>query len=293
MQASAKLAIPKVIDRGQETDRGAFFGPTLLKKSTRPDFRALFRSRPGLYLVLDPDLIIVDASDEYLFATLTWCEEIKGRHLFEVFPDNPNEPKPDGVCNLNASLQRVLEGGAPHRMSIQKYDVRDSVSGEESWVEKFWAPVNRPVFGRGSREITHLLHEVEDVTQAMQLASWMEEQALVNMEQRSTLKQMQRDLTRRERQLIAAQERLSETLRVGGHAAWTVRELQIQLGAPDGRRYLQPGNLTPTSGKYRAYHQRGCELNPGEVLMRAGKPFPSCIRCRDRVLYRLLLPLLL
>src|SRR5262245_39642935 len=85
MQASAKLAIPKVIDRAQETDRGAFFGPTLLKKSTRPDFRALFRSRPGLYLVLDPDLIIVDASDEYLFATLTWCEEIKGRHLFEVF----------------------------------------------------------------------------------------------------------------------------------------------------------------------------------------------------------------
>jgi PAS domain-containing protein len=34
------------------------------------DFQALFESGPGLYLVLDPDLRIVAASDAYLGATI-------------------------------------------------------------------------------------------------------------------------------------------------------------------------------------------------------------------------------
>ena len=64
------------------------------------DFRALCRATPSLYLVLKPDLIIVDASDEYLRSTLVWCEEIKGCGIFDVFPDNPNAPAADGVKNL-------------------------------------------------------------------------------------------------------------------------------------------------------------------------------------------------
>jgi hypothetical protein len=55
---------------------------------TPPDFRALFESAPGLFLVLRPDLVIVGASDAYLRATMTEREAIVGRHLFDVFPDN-------------------------------------------------------------------------------------------------------------------------------------------------------------------------------------------------------------
>ena len=36
-----------------------------------PDFRVLFESAPGLYLVLTPDFKIVAASDAYLRATIT------------------------------------------------------------------------------------------------------------------------------------------------------------------------------------------------------------------------------
>lgn len=59
-----------------------------------PDFRALFESAPGLYLVLTPDFTIVAVSDAYLQATMTKREEIVGRGLFDVFPDNPEEPTP-------------------------------------------------------------------------------------------------------------------------------------------------------------------------------------------------------
>ncbi len=36
-----------------------------------PDFRTLFESAPGLYIVLTPDLTIVAVSDAYLRATMT------------------------------------------------------------------------------------------------------------------------------------------------------------------------------------------------------------------------------
>ena len=54
-------------------------------------------------------------------------------------------------------------------MALQRYDVRDHVAGDGAWIEKFWAPVNTPVFGGDSREITPILHCVTDMTQAVRL----------------------------------------------------------------------------------------------------------------------------
>ena len=90
----------------------------------RPDFRALFEASPGLYLILAPDLTIAGASDAYLHATMTRREEIDGRGLFEVFPDNPDDPETSGASNLSASLERVLRFRRPDAMALQKYDVR-------------------------------------------------------------------------------------------------------------------------------------------------------------------------
>lgn len=80
-----------------------------------PDFRALFESAPGCYVVLSPDLTIVAVSDAYLRATMTTRSGILGRHLFDVFPDNPDDPSATGVGNLRASLERVLLSRAPEQ----------------------------------------------------------------------------------------------------------------------------------------------------------------------------------
>src|SRR5437660_186610 len=89
-----------------------------------PDFRALFQAVPGAHLILTPDLTIVGVTDAYLRATMTAREEILGRGLFDVFPDNPDDPHASGVRNLSASLQRVIDTGAPDAMAVQKYDIR-------------------------------------------------------------------------------------------------------------------------------------------------------------------------
>src|SRR5580704_16712096 len=51
-----------------------------------PDFRILFEALPGAYCVLDPDLVIVAATDAYLRDTRTSRAGIVGRPLTAVFP---------------------------------------------------------------------------------------------------------------------------------------------------------------------------------------------------------------
>ena len=254
------------------------------------DFHALFPATPGLYVVLKPDLTIVDASDEYLRATLIRREEIRGCGIFDIFPDNPGDPAADGVKNLRASLHQVLQRGTPHRMAIQRYDVRDHVLGDGDWIERFWTSENSPVFGSGSREITHVILQVEDVTQALFLRQWIEEQSLVIAEQHSTLEQMREELMDRQRELGAAHKPLAAMIHAGGPLDRSLEEIQMQLGAPETRRHLGPGSPIPVSGIYNAFHQRACELVPSRVFMQAGRAFPRCPRCQDGVLYRLMRP---
>lgn len=129
-----------------------------------PDYSKLFCATPAPYLVITPDLTIVAVNDAYLRATRTKREALVGRHIFDAFPDNPNDPDANSTANLSASFQRVLRNKAADTMAIQKYDIRVGDCGE--FETHHWAPVNTPVFGAGGA-ITHIIHRVEDVTQFM------------------------------------------------------------------------------------------------------------------------------
>jgi PAS domain S-box-containing protein len=128
------------------------------------DFRKLFEESPGLYLVLNPKLIIVAVSDAYLRATMTKRQEILGRGVFEVFPDNPAEPGATGVRNLRASLERVLHDKVTDTMAVQKYDIRRPLSEGGASEERYWSPINSPVLD-GDRGVQYIIHRVEDVTE--------------------------------------------------------------------------------------------------------------------------------
>ena len=95
-----------------------------VRPSSALDFQTVFESAPGLYLVLTLDLKIIAVSDAYLRATMTQREQIIDKGIFEVFPDNPNDPSATGVRNLRTSLERVLQNGVADTMAIQKYDIR-------------------------------------------------------------------------------------------------------------------------------------------------------------------------
>ncbi len=130
-------------------------------RSSRAELESLFESLPGLYLVLTPDLKIVAASDAYLKATMTTRGSIVGRGLFDVFPDNPNDPDATGTSNLRSSIEHVIQWATPHTMAIQKYDVRRP---DGAFEERYWSPINSPVLG-SDRRVKYIIHRVEDVTE--------------------------------------------------------------------------------------------------------------------------------
>jgi two-component system cell cycle sensor histidine kinase/response regulator CckA len=127
------------------------------------------------------DLTIVAVSDAYTRATMTKREEIVGRGLFAVFPDNPDDPNATGVSNLRASLERVLQNRAPDAMAVQKYDIRRPDSKGGGFEERYWNPVNTPVLGRRG-EVTYIIHRVEDVTEVVRLQNLGNEQQSQKME---------------------------------------------------------------------------------------------------------------
>jgi signal transduction histidine kinase len=172
-----------------------------------PDFRVLFESAPGLYLVLTPELTIVAVSEAYLAATMTVREEILGRGLFEVFPDNPDDPAATGVSNLRASLSRVLGRRAPDAMAVQKYDIRRPEAEGGGFEERFWSPVNSPVLGAAG-EVVYIIHRVEDVTEFVHLRQRGTEQSRIAEELRTRAGQMEAEIMLRAQALQEANNQL-------------------------------------------------------------------------------------
>jgi|HubBroStandDraft_6_1064221.scaffolds.fasta_scaffold60329_1 signal transduction histidine kinase/DNA-binding response OmpR family regulator len=170
-----------------------------------PDFRALFESAPGAYLVLAPDLRIVAVTDAYLRATMTRREEIIGRGIFDVFPDNPDDPGANGVAALQASLERVLRTRAADTMAIQKYDIRRPDAEGGAFEERYWSPVNAPVLDP-AREVVHILHAVQDVTEIVRLQAIDTQHAEQTQAMRARVVQMEGEIVERSRQLQAAKE---------------------------------------------------------------------------------------
>lgn len=175
--------------------------------TSTPDFRVLFESAPALYLVLTSDFAIVAVSDAYLSATMTNREEILGRGLFEVFPDNPADLTATGVSNLRASLDRVLQDRLPNVMAVQKYDIRRPESEGGGFEERYWSPVNCPVMGtRG--EILYIIHRVEDVTEFVRLKQKGIEQRDLAEQLRSRTEQMEAEIYLRAQEVQEANRQL-------------------------------------------------------------------------------------
>jgi len=116
---------------------------------TELDFRLLFEESPDVLVVLLPDaprFTMVAATGARLGVTLATRAETIGRGIFELFPDNPDDPTADGTRNLRASLERVLATRAPDTMAVQKYDIRRP---DGSFEVRYWSPKNIPVLSDG------------------------------------------------------------------------------------------------------------------------------------------------
>lgn len=72
---------------------------TSIKTQEPLDFEKILIASPSSILILKPDsprFTIVAVSNTYLNITMTSREEILGHGIFEIFPDNPDDPLATG-----------------------------------------------------------------------------------------------------------------------------------------------------------------------------------------------------
>jgi PAS domain S-box-containing protein len=120
------------------------------------DLRDVLRALPDRYLVLTPDFTIVDVTDAFLAATRTKRDELVGRGVLEVFPDDA----------LRASLAAVLADRKAHTMAVQRRMYSDGV-------ERSWRQSQTPVLA-STGSVEFILHRLEDVTEHDELTGLSE-----------------------------------------------------------------------------------------------------------------------
>lgn len=175
------------------------------------DFKTIFESSPGLSLVLLPnsDFTIVAVSDAYLKATMTKREDIVGRKLFDVFPDNPSDKNATGMRNLTASLTRVISTGLPDTMASQKYDIPKPASQGGGFEERYWNPVNSPVFN-SANQLEYIIHQVSDVTEFVNLKKKGREQTEVTKNLQERVEKTEGEIFLRSKEIQDANERVQK-----------------------------------------------------------------------------------
>ena len=124
------------------------------------DYRRLFDALPTAYLVMTPDLRIVEANTAYLTLLGRARDEIVGRPVFEAFPPTADDLE-DGRNPVQVSFERARDHGGPDAMPLQRYGITDPQTGEV--VERYWSLISAPVLDDDGATVL-VLQRVEDVT---------------------------------------------------------------------------------------------------------------------------------
>jgi PAS domain S-box-containing protein len=243
-------------------------------------FRLLYETAPGAFLALAPDrprFTIVAVSDAYLAATGT-SRDIVGRGIFEVFPDDPSDPRSTGKPARN-SFERVLDTRSPDTMAVQKHSIRRPESEGGGFEERYWSPLNTPVLG-GDGEVLFIHHRVEDVTESVRAKQKTAEQDAVAAALRTRAGEIEVDVLRRaleiqdaNRQLRAANARLAELDRE--------REQRVDERVREGVALLQAiSDTSPDVLFAKDREGRMMFANPAALAL-VGKPLEQVIGKTD------------
>lgn len=113
---------------------------------------------PGLLLKAEQEaFVIVNATDEYCKMLSISRENLIGRQIPEVFP---NEEK--GWKEVENSFNKAIRTNEPDFMDILRYDLFDPKTGEKK--EKYWQVQNVPLKDPGNNEIIYIWNSIIDKT---------------------------------------------------------------------------------------------------------------------------------
>ncbi|MGC9544603.1 PP2C family protein-serine/threonine phosphatase [Streptomyces sp. UG1] len=127
------------------------------------DYEAVFQSLPGMVALLTPELVYADANEDFQRLSGRTRDQLVGRYVFDVFPENPKNSAAAGMRNVQASIHRVVATGERDTMAPQRYDVEDP-DRPGHWEERYWSLVNAPLLDPDGK-VTLIVHRIEEITE--------------------------------------------------------------------------------------------------------------------------------
>lgn len=127
------------------------------------DYQTVFQVLPSAVALFTTDLVYADVNEAFLRSMGRTRDQVVGRYLWDAFPDDPGDPAVTGMRKLQASLRWVATTGQRDAMTLHRYDVQDP-DRPGVWEERYWSPVNVPVFGPDG-QVVLLVHREEDITE--------------------------------------------------------------------------------------------------------------------------------
>ena len=123
------------------------------------DFAALFDALPTAYLVMDVDLVIVEANPAFLRTTGRVRSDILGKPVFEALTADPADAGASDPVRIRASIERVLRTGTADTMDVLRYRIPVG----EAFTERSWSLVHVPVLDSGG-DVEYVVQRSADVT---------------------------------------------------------------------------------------------------------------------------------
>ena len=130
----------------------------------RPSFESLFRLSPNAYVLLDRDLVILDANAAYLALTGRRLEEIQGQRLHEAFAADPLSPETTRVQELLDSFARVLSRKAIDTLPVIRYSIARHTSLGSVYEDRYWSATHTPILDEQG-EVVAILQHTSDITE--------------------------------------------------------------------------------------------------------------------------------
>ncbi len=130
----------------------------------RPSFESLFRLSPNAYVLLDPELVILDANAAYLALTGRRREELLGQRLHDAFAVDPQHPDSVNLIELLESFERVLTRKIRDTIPVIRYSIARQGPNGLVYEDRYWSATHTPILDEQQRVLAILQH-TSDITE--------------------------------------------------------------------------------------------------------------------------------
>lgn len=127
----------------------------------------IFQSVPDAQIVFkadDPDFTIAEVNNKHLDFSGLKREDILGKSIHGVFPNNPDETGTGQADQLKETFRRVISTQKSIHLPVFRYDVKNSEGTVE---ERYWSSRNTPIFDEAGK-VTFILQSVTEVTKQVE-----------------------------------------------------------------------------------------------------------------------------